>query len=88
MPNDDGGTDDGRSHLGFEVLTNHKTAMEYLADERSEGYGNRVYVSELGREAVEEYLATHWDELPEEAKDLLDDDMKANAGAGERRVEA
>ena len=41
--------------------------------------GNRPAVAQLIREAVRQYIAEQ-DDLPEEARDLLDDDLLANAG--------
>ena len=76
MPNQDSGS---MSRLTSFVPPNIKNAVVLLAHERSTPY-ETVGQSEVGREAIEEYLSNHYDELPEEARDLLDDDLKANAG--------
>ena len=68
------------------VPTNHKQALDSVAMERSNP-GNRAYTADVVREAIEEWLGNHYDELPAESKDLLDDDLKANAGSGEITVE-
>jgi len=72
---------EGYSHIGGQVPTNHKTALEDLAYHRSERR-DRVSVSQLLRDAIELYLETEAEkeDLPGEILDLLDDDLVANAG--------
>lgn len=73
-------TGDGqRPRVAAAVPTNHKQALDYIASERSQP-GNRTYTAEVVREAIQEWLHHHSDELPEEARDLLDDDVKSNNG--------
>lgn len=72
---------DGRKpRITATLPTNHKQALNFVAAERSQP-GNRTYVAELVRESVEEYLANHWDELSEDAKELLDKEMLASEEA-------
>jgi len=68
-----------RSSISARVPTNHKDALIYLADAESTAH-DRVSLSEVLRDFVSEGLVRRWDELPEEAKDVLDDDLKADAG--------
>lgn len=56
-------------------------AAEMLAEERYSRH-NKVSRAEIIRVALRAYLPEQ-DDLPEEARDLLDDDHEANAGAGE-----
>lgn len=76
MPPSDDGT---MSNLAFKVPTNHKTALVLAADSRSTAF-ERTTLSDIGREAIEEWFSNHVDELPEEALDALDKDNDANAG--------
>jgi hypothetical protein len=79
------GQGDGtRPRVAAAVPPNQKFALDVLADDRSSP-GNRTYVAELLREAVENYLQTV--DLPEEARDALDDDLIANAGAGDSEID-
>lgn len=66
--------------------SNRLTALEQLAYARSSPH-NMVNRTELMREAVDLYLEENYDELPEESKDLLDDDLVANAGGEEDEAE-
>ena len=73
--------------IGFRVPSNVNTAYEQVANERSYAAGPHTTVnkSDVLREALVWYL-THLndaDELPEETRDLLDEDLIANAGSGE-----
>lgn len=68
----------GMPRLTFSIPANHQTALEYLTETRGKP-GNRPAVAQLVREAVAEYLANQED-LPPEARDLLDEDLVANAG--------
>lgn len=78
---------DGQSpRITASVPTNHKQALDYAATQRSTP-GNRTYTADLVREAIEEWLARHSQDLPSEARDLLDEDLVANAGDGELTVE-
>lgn len=69
------------AEVGARVPTNHKSALEDLAWNRSTKH-ERYHVSQVVRDAVEEYIHNHSDELSEEALDDLDEDLVANAGAG------
>lgn len=64
----------------------HKTAMLMLADERG-SFDSSVPLAEIQRQAIAEYLGNHSDELPEEGRDLLDDDLIANAGGDAEEIE-
>lgn len=80
MPNhDDGGGE--MSHTGAYIPTTHKSALQKTAYHKS-SVSRSVSVSELVREAVAEWLENHWDELPEEARDDLDDNLISDGGAG------
>jgi hypothetical protein len=76
-----------RSVVSADVDTNKKDALVKTAHQRSKPYDS-VTQSDLLREAVDEWLSNHWDELPEEAKDDLDEDQVANAGGEEEVSEA
>lgn len=76
MPNQDDGEN---PRIAAAIPSNQKTALEYVAQDRSNP-GNRTYVADVVRDGIEEWLSHHTDELPEEAKDLLDEDLVANAG--------
>lgn len=76
-----------KSRISGMIPTNHKEAMFLLKEQRSRNQREQVPMADLIREFVEDGLAAHYDELPEEAKDLLDEDMVANAGGGELTVE-
>lgn len=74
--------DDGtRPRVAAAIPTNEKQALDIIAHERSKP-GDRTYVASIVAEAIEEYLYNHWDDLPGEARDLLDEDVVANAGSG------
>lgn len=74
------------SRIAAEVPTNQKEALFLLAKHRSARQRSNVPMAQLLREAVEIYLEDA-DDLPEEVRDLLDDDLLANAG-GEEVVDA
>lgn len=59
--------------------TNLQEAAEILAEDRYTRH-NKVSKGTIFRDALREYLINHWDELPQEGRDLLDEDLKANAG--------
>lgn len=61
--------------------TDLQEAAELLAEARYTRH-NKVSKGEIFRLAVREYLENQ-DDLPEEARDLLDDDLEANAGGTE-----
>jgi hypothetical protein len=65
--------------------TDLQEATELLAEARYSRH-NKVSKSEIFRQAVREYLARQSD-LPEEARDLLDEDLKADAGDDQVTVE-
>lgn len=70
--------DDGRKpRLSVTLPQNQKLALEYVADAESVP-GNRTTISEVARRYIREGLAR--EDLPQEAADLLDDDLDANAG--------
>lgn len=70
--------DGERPRITASLPTNHKHALDYVATERSQP-GNRVYTADVVRDAVEEWLYHHADELPDEARDLLDQDRIAES---------
>ena len=73
--------DDGsRPRVAASIPQNQKYALDVLANDRSKP-GNRTYVADLIREAIEEYL---WNtaELPPEAKDALDGDLQSDSAQG------
>lgn len=78
--------DGQRPRIAASVPTNHKQALDYAADKRSQP-GSRTYTASIVREAIGEWLARHSEELPPEARDLLDEDLEANGGKGELTVE-
>ena len=69
------------THIAARVPTNRKSALEKWAHADSTPH-ETVTASDKLRNAIDEYLADHWDELPEEARDDLDDDLKPNGGDG------
>jgi len=78
---------DGQSpRITASVPTNHKQALDYVATKRSNP-GNRKYTADVVRDAIREYFANHFSELPPEARDILDDDFASNAGSSEVTVE-
>ena len=76
-----------KSRVSAMVPTNHKEVLFMIAQERTQDRRENVPMAEIVREIVEDWLAGNYQDLPPEAKDLLDDDLKANAGAGEVTVE-
>lgn len=79
------GEDQTRDHLGARVDTNKKHALTLYAHKlNGEDPYAQVKLSNVVRGAVDEYIARHWDDLPEEAKDALDKDTLADAGEGAR----
>lgn len=68
-----------RAHV--RMPTNLQEACEILAEGRYSRH-DKVSKAEIIREATREYLARQ-DDLPEEARDLLDDDLRSNAGGDE-----
>ena len=72
--------------FSLRVGSDRISALEQLAFDRSTAH-DKVTRAELIREAIDEYLRDNWEDLPEEAKDFLDEDMIANAG-GEEAAEA
>ncbi len=68
-----------RPRIAAAVPENHKTALEYVATTESKP-GKRLHTADVIRDAIETYLEVNYDNLPEEAKDLLDD-LEADAGA-------
>lgn len=83
-------TDSLGGSIGFRVPANVNTAYEQIANERDyeAGAHDTVNKSDVLRDALIEYLDNHFDELPEETRDLLDDDLVANAGGDAEEVEA
>ena len=75
------------SRLSGMVPTNHKEALFMAAQERSKNQRQSVPLADILREAVEEWISQNYEDLPEEAQDLLDEDLKANAGDGKVTVE-
>lgn len=73
------------SKITIRVPTGRKDALLKLAHEQS-SYDESVSLSDLGREAIDDLLVKYASELPQEAKDDLDDDLLANAGSGEVEV--
>ena len=71
--------DQNDSQIGAKVPTNLKSALEKAAWAKSTPH-ERTTVSDLVRDSIELWLFVHQDELPEEALDDLDGDLKANAG--------
>jgi hypothetical protein len=63
---------------GIRAPTNVQEAAEILAAERY-SRNDKWTKSRVFREAISEYLRSQ-DDLPEEARDLLDDDFEANGG--------
>lgn len=70
---------DGKSFFGGDIPTNHKEAVYQFAESRTTRT-QPVSMADILREAVSEYLNNHYDELPGETRDLLDEDLIANAG--------
>ncbi len=82
-------SDELGGHIGFRVPSNVNTAYEQIANLRDfeAGAHDTVNKSDVLREALIEYLDNHYDDLPEETRDLLDDDLVANAGGDAEGVE-
>lgn len=80
VPSQDGPT----PRAGARIETNYQEAAELLAFKRTKRT-DKWTKSRVIREALIEYLARAED-LPEEARDLLDDDMLANAGGDKEEV--
>ena len=74
--------DGSKSHIGAEIPTNHKEALFLLAKYRSVEQRENVTFSDLVRDYIERGLRSE-EELPEEVRDLLDEDLLANAGGEE-----
>jgi hypothetical protein len=73
----------GMPRANVRVPTNLQEAAELLARERDYQSRNDDWSkARVMREALALYLPQQ-DDLPEEAKDLLDDDLLANAGSDE-----
>jgi hypothetical protein len=63
---------------GFRCPSHLIEAAEQLAEKRYSRH-DKWTPSRIYRDALRDYLANA-DDLPEETRDLLDDDLKANAG--------
>lgn len=59
--------------------TNLQEAAELLAEKRYSRH-NKTSKGDVFRDALREYFINHWDDLPGEARDLLDTDLVSNAG--------
>lgn len=72
---------DGTAHVGAYVPTNHAEAIFQISKHRSTR-SERVSQSDVLREAIRQYLQNEAEreDLPGEILDLLDEDLKANAG--------
>jgi hypothetical protein len=68
-----------KSRVSANIPTNQKEALFLLAKQRSARQRENVSMAEILRDYIEQGLE-HEDDLPEEARDLLDDDLIANAG--------
>lgn len=77
--------DDGMPTLAVRVPSNYLTALEQIAHAESSPH-ERVYKSEITREALRAHFRAlaDDDELPEETRDLLDDDLVADGGRVDR----
>lgn len=75
--------DDGMSHMGALVPTNHAEALYQLAKSRSTR-SDKTSQSDLLRAAISQYLTREAakEDVPGEVRDLLDDDLVADAGEG------
>lgn len=71
--------DGGSPRVAANVPTWLKRVLEIEAHDRSSSQ-ERVYIADVVREALEEWARHHMDELAEEARDELDEDLLANAG--------
>ena len=71
----------GMPRIGARVPSNVIEAAEILAAERYDRH-DKWNRSRVVREALLQYLLSQED-LPEEGRDLLDEDLLANAGEGE-----
>lgn len=79
---------DGMSAATLRIPTNHKEAVYQLAQSRSTRT-DRVTMSDIFREYIRLGLQEEEEEdLPEEVLDLLDEDLKANAGGDADPAEA
>lgn len=74
--------------IGFRVPADVNAAYEQIANERNYHAGphETVNKSDVLRDALKEYLLNHYDELPQETRDLLDDDLIANAGGDAEEI--
>lgn len=79
-----GNSDDGMSHMGGSVPANHHEAMYQLAKWRDAQLprDQKIHISTLLREAIAEYLTREIqkEDVPEEIRDLVDDDLLSNGG--------
>jgi len=78
-------TDALESTLSARVKNGTKTALVQYAHQKNVEAGpyEDVCPGTIQRRAVRELLRREWDDLPQEAKDALDDDLVANAGGDE-----
>lgn len=84
------GTGDGMSQIGVYVPTNVKEALYLLAHARSEPR-QETSMSALARDYIEQGLAQdiqQSDDVPEEVRDLLDDNLESDGGESELTVDA
>jgi len=81
----DSGSDPRDSTVSTRVRSGTKTALVQYAHHLDVEAGpyEDVNPGTIQRRAIRELMQREWSQLPEEAKDALDDDMKANAGGGE-----
>jgi hypothetical protein len=81
------GDDEGMSHLGGDIPNNHKEALFQIAKNRTTRT-DRVTMADLQREAIKLWLAREAkaNALSEEVRDLLDDDLKADAGGSDEEL--
>jgi len=80
-------SDEMKARFTLRLPSNLNTAVDRVANELDyrAGAHDRVTKSEVIRDAVEKHLVDMYQsgELSEETSDLLDEDLKANAGKGE-----
>ena len=76
--------------IGARVSVEKKAALRLFREDQNKkrtAAEGAIDESEIVRDALDLYFRENWGRLPEEARDLLDDDPVANAG-GDEEVEA
>lgn len=80
-------SDGGMQRISAKIQSHHKAALEQLAHARSTP-NRRVYVSEFVRDSLEVFFKENWEDLPQDVRDVLEEDPRINPEIEADEVEA